>query len=60
MIHVASRATNGVKIPDQRSTRAEIKRRFKEHLAKLRRYTDGDDDDDGGGSENAESERLNT
>jgi hypothetical protein len=36
MIDVAARATNGVKIPGRKSTRAEIKRTFKEHLTKLK------------------------
>jgi hypothetical protein len=36
MIDVASRATNGVKIPGRKSTRAEIKRMFKTHLTDLK------------------------
>ena len=36
LIDVASRATNGVKLPDQRRTRDEIKRLFKEHMIKLK------------------------
>ncbi|KAG2346964.1 hypothetical protein BDR05DRAFT_877854 [Suillus weaverae] len=36
MIDVASRATNGVKIPNRRATRAEIMRIFKNHLTRLR------------------------
>ena len=35
MIDIASRATNGVKIPGQKSTRAAIIQRFKDHLIKL-------------------------
>lgn len=36
MIDVASRATNGVKIPGRKVTRAEIMRMFKNHLTRLR------------------------
>ena len=36
MINVASRATNGVKIPGRKATRAEIMRMFKDHLTKLK------------------------
>ena len=36
MIDVASRATNGVKIPGRKSTRGEIKRLFKDHLTTLK------------------------
>ncbi|KAG1796005.1 uncharacterized protein HD556DRAFT_1234915, partial [Suillus plorans] len=36
LIHVASRATNGVKIPGRKGTRAEIMRMFKNHLTRLR------------------------
>lgn len=36
MIDVASRATNGVKIPGRKATRAEIKCVFKGHLTKLK------------------------
>ncbi|KAF8220371.1 hypothetical protein L208DRAFT_1334201, partial [Tricholoma matsutake] len=36
MIHVAVHATNGMKIPGQKSMRAEIKQMFKEHLTKLK------------------------
>jgi hypothetical protein len=36
MIDIASRATNGVKIPGQKSTRAAIIQMFKDHLIKLR------------------------
>ncbi|KAG1854122.1 hypothetical protein C8R48DRAFT_610355 [Suillus tomentosus] len=36
MIDVAARATNGVKIPGRKATRAEIMRMFKNHLTKLK------------------------
>jgi hypothetical protein len=36
MIDVAARATNGVKIPGRKATRAEIMRIFKNHLTKLK------------------------
>src|SRR5882757_2404318 len=36
MIDVASRATNGVKIPGRKATRAEIMRMFKNHLTTLK------------------------
>jgi hypothetical protein len=36
MIDVASRATNGVKIPGRKATRGEIKRLFKDHLVRLK------------------------
>ena len=36
MIDIALRATNGVKIPGQKSTRAAIIQKFKDHLIKLR------------------------
>ncbi|KAG2033657.1 hypothetical protein BDR03DRAFT_871638 [Suillus americanus] len=36
MINVASRATNGVKIPGRKATRTEIMRIFKNHLTRLR------------------------
>ena len=36
MIDVASRATNGVKIPGRKATRGEIKHMFKDHLVKLK------------------------
>ena len=36
MIDVASRATNGVKIPGRKATRAKIKRTFKKHLTELK------------------------
>ena len=36
LIDVASRATNGVKIPNRRRTRDEIIRLFKDHLTKLK------------------------
>jgi hypothetical protein len=36
MIDVASRATNGVKIPGRKATRGEIKCMFKDHLVKLK------------------------
>ncbi|KAG2074081.1 hypothetical protein BDR04DRAFT_1008948, partial [Suillus decipiens] len=36
MIDVASRATNGVKIPNRRATHTEIMRIFKNHLMRLR------------------------
>jgi hypothetical protein len=36
MIDVASRATNGVKIPGRKATRGEIKHMFKDHLTKLK------------------------
>jgi hypothetical protein len=36
MIDVAARATNGVKIPGRKATRAEIKRTFKDHLTRLK------------------------
>jgi hypothetical protein len=38
MIDVASRATNGVKIPGRKATRAKIKRAFKDHLTKLKAH----------------------
>ncbi|KAJ8581767.1 hypothetical protein M405DRAFT_751256, partial [Rhizopogon salebrosus TDB-379] len=37
MIDVASRATQGVKIPGQKATRAEIIRIFKNHLTRLKK-----------------------
>ncbi|KAG1818931.1 hypothetical protein EV424DRAFT_1323542, partial [Suillus variegatus] len=37
MIDVASRATQGVKIPGRKATRAEIIRVFKNHLTKLKK-----------------------
>ncbi|KAG1801824.1 hypothetical protein EV424DRAFT_1331604, partial [Suillus variegatus] len=37
MVDVASRATQGVKIPGRKATRAEIMRMFKSHLTKLRK-----------------------
>jgi hypothetical protein len=36
MIHVASRSTNGVKIPDRKVTRAEIIEMFKKQMKYLR------------------------
>jgi hypothetical protein len=36
MIDVASRATNGVKIPGRKATQGEIKRLFKDHLTRLK------------------------
>ena len=36
MIDLAARATNGVKISSGKSTRAEIKRTFKEHMRMLK------------------------
>ena len=36
MIDIASRATNGVKIPGQKATRAQIMRMFKDHLTRLK------------------------
>ncbi|KAG2032844.1 hypothetical protein BDR03DRAFT_840681, partial [Suillus americanus] len=36
MIDVAARATNGVKIPGRKATRAEIMRMFKSHLTNLK------------------------
>ncbi|KIK32049.1 hypothetical protein CY34DRAFT_102325, partial [Suillus luteus UH-Slu-Lm8-n1] len=36
MVDIASRATNGVKIPGRKATRAEIMRMFKNHLTRLR------------------------
>jgi hypothetical protein len=36
MIHVAARATNGVKIPDRRQTREAIISTFKQQLTALR------------------------
>jgi hypothetical protein len=36
MIHIAARATNGVKIPDRRQTRQAIIDTFKEQLTSLR------------------------
>ena len=36
LIDVASRATNGVKIPGRKATRAEILCLFKDHLVQLR------------------------
>lgn len=36
MIVIASRATNGVQIPGQKATRAEIIRLFKNHLMRLK------------------------
>jgi hypothetical protein len=36
MIDLAARATNGVKIPGRKATRAEIKRTFKDHLTRLK------------------------
>ena len=36
LIDIASRATNGVKIPHRKLTRGDIKRLFKEHLTKLK------------------------
>ncbi|KAG1888027.1 uncharacterized protein F5891DRAFT_966302 [Suillus fuscotomentosus] len=36
MIDVAARATNGVKIPGRKATRAQIMRMFKNHLTKLK------------------------
>jgi hypothetical protein len=36
MINMASRATNGVKIPGRKATQGEIKRMFQEHLTKLK------------------------
>lgn len=36
MIHIASRATNGVKIADLRNTREGIKRAFKQQMTALR------------------------
>ncbi|KAJ3519324.1 hypothetical protein NMY22_g13261 [Coprinellus aureogranulatus] len=36
MIDVASRATNGVKIPEKRATRASILQRFKKNVAELK------------------------
>ncbi|KAG1765407.1 hypothetical protein EDD22DRAFT_775068, partial [Suillus occidentalis] len=36
MIDVAARATNGIKIPGRKATRAEIMRTFKTHLTGLR------------------------
>jgi hypothetical protein len=37
MIDVASRATNGVKIPGRKATRAEIMQMFKNHLTRLKK-----------------------
>ena len=36
MIDIASRATNGVKLPGRKGTRGEIKRLFKDHLTRLK------------------------
>jgi hypothetical protein len=36
MIDVAAHATNGVKIPGRKATRAEIMQIFKNHLMKLK------------------------
>ena len=36
MIDIASRATNGVKIPSRKATRAEIKNMFKDYLMRLK------------------------
>jgi hypothetical protein len=36
MIDIAARATNGVKIPGRKATRAEIKQVFKDHLTDLK------------------------
>ena len=36
MIDIASRATDGVKIPGRKSTRTAIKQMFKDHLKKLK------------------------
>jgi hypothetical protein len=36
MIDIAARATNGVKIPGRKATRAEIKQMFKDHLTNLK------------------------
>ncbi|KAH9034280.1 hypothetical protein EDB84DRAFT_1269910, partial [Lactarius hengduanensis] len=36
MINIASRATNGVKIPSGKATRYEIKALFKRHLTSLK------------------------
>ena len=37
MIDIASHATNGVKIPGRKATRAEIIRIFKNHLTRLKK-----------------------
>ena len=37
MIDVASRATNGIKIPGRKATRVEIMRTFKNHLMRLKK-----------------------
>jgi hypothetical protein len=37
MVDVASRATQGVKIPGRKATRAEIMRMFKTHLTRLKK-----------------------
>jgi hypothetical protein len=36
MVNIASHATNGIKIPGHKATRAEIKRTFKDHLTDLK------------------------
>lgn len=38
MITVASRATNGVKIPGRKLTRAEIQKMFKAHMTDLKSH----------------------